>query len=135
MSGWMVTKAFCRMAQSCLLRGAALSRTGRCCCSRWRASGPGEIIRLNGTGPHRVRISVRVISHVAPVQIVQIIAGGKIVAEQKVQADAQQGRWIEIERTIELDRVVMDCREGAWGGSLGRAGRRSAHQSCVRRHR
>ncbi len=66
--------------------------------------GPGEIIRLDGTARHRVRVSVRVISHVAPVQNVQIIAGGRIVAEAKVQAESQQGRWSEIERTIEVDR-------------------------------
>ena len=66
-------------------------------------SRPGGIIRLSGTGPHRVRVDVRVKSHVAPVQTVQIIAGGKVVWEQNVAAEEQQGRWIDVDRTIELD--------------------------------
>ena len=40
---------------------------------------PGGIIRSSGPGPHRVRVSVRVKSHVAPVQTVQLIVGGKVV--------------------------------------------------------
>ncbi len=51
-----------------------------------------------------MRIRVRVISHVAPVQTVQIIVGGKVVAEERVPAEERQGGWIEVERTIELDR-------------------------------
>ena len=44
--------------------------------------GPGGIVRLNGTGTQRVRISVRVICHVAPVHTVQIIAGGRVIVEE-----------------------------------------------------
>ena len=66
-------------------------------------SRPGGIIRLSGTGPHRVRVDARVKSHVAPIQTVQIIARGKVVWEQSVAAEARQGRWIDVDRTIELD--------------------------------
>ena len=67
-------------------------------------SRPGEIIRLAGTGPHRVSAKVRVICHVAPVQKVQIIAGGNVVEEHEVAPGEREGRWIEFERTFDLDR-------------------------------
>ena len=76
------------------------------------------------------------ISHVAPVQIVQVIAGGKVVAEQKrLRRDERQGRWIEVDRTIELD-VRRGSRRRAFGVGTFRCARcRGAHESGVRRHR
>jgi len=65
---------------------------------------PGGIIRKTGAGPHLVQASVRVKSEVAPVQNVQLIAGGKVVFEQAVPSSEGQGRWIELERTVELSR-------------------------------
>ena len=65
-------------------------------------SRPGGVLRLSGTGPHSLKVRVRAISHVAPVQFVQIVARGKVVAEQKVPPDEQQGHWIEVERAVEL---------------------------------
>ena len=92
-AGWL--KGAVGGAQLCHDRTAVVARGGG-----QRARGDHS---AGGTGPHRVRISVRVMSHVAPVQIVQIIAGGKVVAEER-SAGRKQGRWIEIERTIELDQ-------------------------------
>ncbi len=68
---------------------------------------PGGVIRPGGSGPHAVKVSVRAICHVAPVQVVQIIAGGAIVAEHAVAPGEAQGHWINLERTIEL-------RESSW---------------------
>ena len=65
---------------------------------------PGGIIRLSGPGAHHVRVKVRVKSHVAPVQTVQVIVGGKVVFAQAVAPEDQTGRWIELDRTIDLDR-------------------------------
>ena len=73
---------------------------------------PGGIIRLAGTGPHRVRVKLRVKSHVAPVDTVQFIAGGKVVAEHKVPPEQRQGR---VDRARSDDRagpLVMDRRAG-----------------------
>ena len=65
---------------------------------------PGAALRMSGKGPHRVRVNVRVKSHVAPVQTVQVIVGGKVVFTQDVAAEDQTGRWSQLDRTIELDR-------------------------------
>ena len=65
---------------------------------------PGGVVRKTGAGPTRVHARVRVISEVAPVQTVQLIVGGKVVFEQTVPAGEGQGRWIELERAIELSR-------------------------------
>jgi len=65
---------------------------------------PGEIIRNTDEGPYRVQVRVRVKSEVAPVQNVQLIVGGKVVFEQAVPSSEGQGRWIELERTVELSR-------------------------------
>ncbi len=68
---------------------------------------PGGVIGPGGSGTRAVKVSVRAISHVAPVQVVQIIAAGKVVAKQKVAPEEAQGHWINLERTIEL-------RESSW---------------------
>jgi putative membrane-bound dehydrogenase-like protein len=65
---------------------------------------PGGMIRLSETGAHRVRVTVRVKCNVAPVQSVQVIAGGKVVVAQAVPPEDQLGRWIELDRVIDLDR-------------------------------
>ena len=63
---------------------------------------PGGIVRMSGTGPHRVRAKLRVISEVAPVRTVQLIAGGKVVFEQMVPAAEGRGRWIELSHSLDL---------------------------------
>ena len=97
---------------------------------------PGGIIRLSGTGPHRVRVSVRVISHVAPVQTVQIDRRGQGCrgAEGAARESNRAGGSSSIGRSS-CDRLVVDCRAGVRRGSLGCARRRGAHESGVRRHR
>ncbi len=91
-----VAQGRCRRAQLRHDRAVVVARGGRQTARRdhsaWR----------NGAAPGEVK--VRVISQVAPVQIVQVIAGGKVVAEQEVAPGERQGQWIELERTIELDR-------------------------------
>ena len=52
------------------------------------------------------------ISEVAPVQTVQLIAGGKVVLEQAVPAGKGQGQWIELERAVELSAFVLDRGAG-----------------------
>jgi putative membrane-bound dehydrogenase-like protein len=64
---------------------------------------PGGAIRLSGPGAHRVRVRVRVKSHVAPVQTVQVIALGKVVFAEAVAPEDQMGRWAELDQTIDLD--------------------------------
>ena len=73
---------------------------------------PGGIIRTTGTGPHAFRVKVRVKSHVAPVDAVQIIALGKVVFEQAVPADHRLGEWVELDRTIEAEHLFMDRGPG-----------------------
>jgi putative membrane-bound dehydrogenase-like protein len=65
---------------------------------------PGEIIAKPEMEPSRVRVRVRVISEVAPIQKVQVIVGGRVVLEHGVPSGEGLGRWIELDHTIELSR-------------------------------
>ena len=85
-------------------RGQSFVTTGPLVLLNVDGNRPGGIIRLTGSGPHSLKVKLRAISHVAPVQTVQLIAGGKVVAEHNVSPAERQGRWIEFERTIELNR-------------------------------
>ena len=51
---------------------------------------PGDRIALSGQGPHKVPVRVRVLSPVAPVETVQIVVNGRVVAELRhaVRQDA-----------------------------------------------
>ena len=93
-------------------RGQSFVTTGPLLLLEVEGERPGEIIRLSGSGPHRVRVKVRVKSQVAPVQTVQVIAGGKVAFAQSVPP--------ELYRTIDLDR-------SSW---IKRAGVRGDRQSC-----
>ena len=64
---------------------------------------PGDQIERSGNGPHQVTAKIRVRSEVAPVTNVQLIANGRIVRELTVSHKAGQGRWLELEQTIECD--------------------------------
>jgi putative membrane-bound dehydrogenase-like protein len=63
---------------------------------------PGAVIEKTGTGPHSVHVKVRVRSEVAPVESITLIIGGETVFEQPVALGLGSGRWIEIDRVIEL---------------------------------
>ena len=87
--------------------------------------GPGEIIRLNGTGPHRVRISVRVISHVP--------RRCRSCKSSPAARSSLRRRFRQTHRRpVDRDRADDRAGQSSWiaargreGGSLGRAGRRS----------
>ncbi|MGP0068245.1 MAG: PVC-type heme-binding CxxCH protein, partial [Isosphaeraceae bacterium] len=65
---------------------------------------PGGIIRKAGTGPYRVKVHVRAVCEVAPIQTMQLIVNGKVVHEQAVPSEKSRGVWIELERPIDLER-------------------------------
>ncbi|HTI51639.1 MAG TPA: PVC-type heme-binding CxxCH protein, partial [Planctomycetaceae bacterium] len=65
---------------------------------------PGEIVRDDSQSRLAVTARVRVRSEVAPVTHVQLIARGQVVQEWPVPAEQQQGRWLELEHTLNLDR-------------------------------
>jgi putative membrane-bound dehydrogenase-like protein len=65
--------------------------------------GPGDIISTADAKPHKVRARIRVESETAPVTDVQLIVGGKIVAELKAASKAGESPNLVLERTIELD--------------------------------
>ncbi|HZW31529.1 MAG TPA: PVC-type heme-binding CxxCH protein, partial [Isosphaeraceae bacterium] len=65
---------------------------------------PGGIIRKMGPGPHRLRVRVRATCEVAPIQAMQLIVNGTVVHEQAVPSGDGRGRWIELERPLELGR-------------------------------
>jgi putative membrane-bound dehydrogenase-like protein len=63
---------------------------------------PGAIIHKTGTGPHHVRVKVRAISEVAPVEYLQLIVNGEVVFSHNVPVSEGRGQWIELERSIDL---------------------------------
>jgi putative membrane-bound dehydrogenase-like protein len=65
---------------------------------------PGEVLRDDADSRTSATAKIRVLSEVAPVTHVQLIAGGRVVKEWPVPADRQQGRWFEVEHTLSLDR-------------------------------
>ncbi|MBM3838544.1 MAG: c-type cytochrome [Verrucomicrobia bacterium] len=65
---------------------------------------PGSRINKAGAGPHRVHARIRVRSEVAPVTHLQLIANGRVLKERLVPASEGQGRWIELEHELEVDR-------------------------------
>jgi putative membrane-bound dehydrogenase-like protein len=90
------------------LQGAAEGRsfvtTGPLLLLDVEGMGPGTVIRKTGAGPHRVRAKIRVKSEVTPVQNVQLVVNGTVVLEQAIPPDEGRGRWLEIERTVEVSR-------------------------------
>jgi putative membrane-bound dehydrogenase-like protein len=116
------------------LKAAALGRsfvtTGPLLLLEVDGERPGGIIRLNGTGPHRVRVKVRVRSHVAPVQAVQVIAAGKVVFAQTVPPEDQLGRWIELDRMIDLESSTWIAAR-AFGVTASGAPDAEAHTNPV----
>lgn len=90
------------------LRGASAGRgfvtTGPLLLLEVDGKKPGATIEATGPGPKRVVARVRVRSEVAPVSNLELIVNGRVVAEQSVNVGTGLDRWIELERTLELDR-------------------------------
>ena len=51
-----------------------------------------------------MKVNVRAVCEVAPIQTVQIIVNGKVVHEQAVPAEQGRGVWIDVEQTLDLNR-------------------------------
>ena len=88
------------------LRGAAAGRsfitTGPLLLLEVDGRKPGDAIHLEGDGPHRVSVRIRVRSEVAPVENVQLVVNGRIEAEIEVPPGRRQREWFELERNVEL---------------------------------
>ncbi len=96
---------------------------------------PGGIIRSSGPGPRKVRVKVRVKSHVAPVQTVQLIVGGNVVFAQccaargstramdRTRSDDRPG-WLDVDRGAGFRRDRQRCARcrGAYQSGLRRRG-------------
>ena len=63
---------------------------------------PGDRIALSGSGPHKVPVRVRVLSPVAPVETVQIVVNGRVVAEHATPPDKTQREWYTLVADIDL---------------------------------
>ncbi len=91
---------------------------------------PGTIIRKSGKGPHRVHANIRVRSEVAPVEHVTLIMNGKVVFDQAIDPGAGKGRWIEINRELDLDRSSWIAAR-AFGSDSSGAPDAEAHTNPV----
>jgi putative membrane-bound dehydrogenase-like protein len=63
---------------------------------------PGDRIALSGSGPHKVPVRVRVLSPVTPVETVQILVNGAVVAEHATPLDKARGEWYTLVANIDL---------------------------------
>jgi putative membrane-bound dehydrogenase-like protein len=63
---------------------------------------PGDRIVLSGQGPHKVPVRVRVLSPVAPVETMQIVVNGRVVADHATPPDRAQGEWYALAADIDL---------------------------------
>ncbi|MBM4005746.1 MAG: hypothetical protein FJ295_21075 [Planctomycetes bacterium] len=63
---------------------------------------PGGTIDKRGKGPHRVRVRLRCRSEVTPVAQIDLIVNGLAIDRFLVPRLEQQGKWLELEREIEL---------------------------------
>ncbi len=90
------------------LRGAAAGRsfvsTGPLLLFEVDGQKPGARIAHSGQGPQRLNARIRVRSEVSPVTNLQLIVNGRVVAEKTLPAGEGQGRWIEWEQPVALDR-------------------------------
>jgi hypothetical protein len=75
-------------------------------------TGPLILLEVNGEKPGgtirsdravNASVSVRVLSEVAPVTNIDLIANGKVIAELLVDKAAGQGSWIELQKELLLD--------------------------------
>ena len=67
-----------------------------------KSAAPGDQISVKGKGPHRMNVRVRVRSEVAPVTNVQVIVNGELVEEMVTPVEQGTGRWVTLERPLEL---------------------------------
>ena len=65
---------------------------------------PGDTLSATTEETHSWNARVRVRSEVAPLSRIQIIVNGKVHHEQTVSDGERTGHWIEIERSLTLDR-------------------------------
>jgi hypothetical protein len=63
---------------------------------------PGDTLRKEGKGPHRVTARVRVRCEVAPVTHVDLVVNGRTVQQLVVPRAVGQGQWLELEEAVEL---------------------------------
>lgn len=63
---------------------------------------PGDRITLSGSGPHKVAVRARVLSPVAPVETVQIVVNGRVVAEHAAPSGKAQREWYTLVADVEL---------------------------------
>jgi putative membrane-bound dehydrogenase-like protein len=64
---------------------------------------PGDRIALSGQGPHKVPVRARVLSAVAPVESVQIVVNGRVVAASAPPSDQAQREWHTLVADIHLN--------------------------------
>ena len=83
-------------------RGGASSRPGRCSCSMSTAEARAIESRHGGSGPHKVPVRVRVLSPVAPVETVQIVVNGRVVAEHATPSDKTQRAMVSRSSPISI---------------------------------
>lgn len=62
---------------------------------------PGGTIRRDR--PLKARVTVRVLSEVAPITNIDLIGNGKVIAELRVDKADGQGSWIELKKELSLD--------------------------------
>ena len=109
-------------------RGRSFVTTGPMLLLEVDGERPGGIIRKNGHGPASRAGPRRGPCEVAPIQTVQIDRQRQGRPRAGRAGREGQGRWIELERPLELDRLVVDRGAGVLEGAFRRTRRRGAYQ-------
>ena len=91
---------------------------------------PGAQIAIEGSGPHRLTVRLKVLCEVAPVTHVQLIAGGEVFQELVVSASQGRGNWIELEQPLDVDRSTWIAAR-AYSKSPGGAPDAESHTNPV----
>jgi len=63
---------------------------------------PGGQLRKEGTGPFKIKISVKARCEVTPITDVDLIVNGRVVEHRTVSEAERQGHWVEFSRNVEL---------------------------------
>jgi putative membrane-bound dehydrogenase-like protein len=63
---------------------------------------PGSQIDKDGKGPHRVVARVRTRCEVTPLTNLELIVNGRVVARRSVPRSESMGKWIELQRPLEI---------------------------------